>query len=120
MVFFLQTLSIWGPFPFRRDVTLCRAGAAEALELATRLRRTEPAGVVSKAFVDVERSCFGERESHLVDSVVLYHMFSGKYVVFRLSTLEFIALTLSRDQKERDGAFFEKRKPDLKATLEED
>ncbi|KAJ5833617.1 hypothetical protein N7474_001928 [Penicillium riverlandense] len=41
-------------------------------------------------------------ESHLVDSAVLYHMFSGK------------------DQKEGVGAFFEKRKPDFKATLEED
>ncbi|KAK0129192.1 hypothetical protein ONS95_001127 [Cadophora gregata] len=40
-------------------------------------------------------------ETHLLDSAVLYHMFDNP------------------DQKEGVGAFFEKRKPNFKATLEE-
>ncbi|PVH82758.1 ClpP/crotonase [Cadophora sp. DSE1049] len=40
-------------------------------------------------------------ETHLLDSAVLYHMFGNP------------------DQKEGVGAFFEKRKPNFKATLEE-
>jgi enoyl-CoA hydratase/carnithine racemase len=62
-------------------------------------------------------------EAHLVDSAVLYHMFSAKYVSAPRKPNTMNSLTNDehcRDQNEGVTAFFEKRKPDFKATLEED
>ncbi|KAH9221266.1 ClpP/crotonase-like domain-containing protein, partial [Leptodontidium sp. 2 PMI_412] len=72
-----------------------------ALELATDIaENTSPlAGYLNRELM--WRNPPSAEETHLVDSAVLYHMFSNP------------------DQKEGVGAFFEKRKPNFKATLEE-
>lgn len=56
--------------------------------------------------------------THLVDSAVLYHMFSARYVLPKQRRMP--RLTKIRDQEEGVQAFFQKRKPNFKATLEED
>ncbi|KAA8643945.1 hypothetical protein EYZ11_006358 [Aspergillus tanneri] len=75
---------------------------SRALELATEIAEnvSPMASYLSRSLM--WRNPGSAEETHLVDSAVLYHMFSG------------------RDQKEGVQAFFEKRKPDFKASLDED
>ncbi|PLB47451.1 ClpP/crotonase [Aspergillus steynii IBT 23096] len=75
---------------------------SRALELATEIAEnvSPMASYLSRQLM--WRGPATAEESHLVDSAVLYHMFSG------------------RDQQEGVQAFFEKRRPHFKATLEDD
>ncbi|KAJ5795783.1 uncharacterized protein N7518_004323 [Penicillium psychrosexuale] len=75
---------------------------ARALELATEVAEnvSPMASYLSRELM--WRSPGSAEETHLVDSAVLYHMFSG------------------RDSKEGIKAFFEKRKPVFNATLDVD
>ena len=93
-----------------------------ALALATDIAEnvSPMAGYLSRMLM--WRGPHSAEESHLVDSAVLYHMFSGRCVTTLYIILYFYwsMLMMCRDQVEGVKAFFEKRKPNFKATLEED
>lgn len=56
-------------------------------------------------------------EAHLLESNVICQMFGAQYVV-SLHTVDSM-LTVDRDQKEGVQAFFEKRKPNFRANLDD-
>lgn len=87
---------------FQETLPDAKAVLPRAIELATEIaeRTSGLSQVLNKELM--WRGPDSAEKSHLLDSSVLYHMFA------------------SRDQTEGVGSFFEKRKPNFKATLEED
>ncbi|KAJ5188897.1 Crotonase core [Penicillium cf. griseofulvum] len=87
---------------FQETYTDTNQVVALALELATEVAEnvSPMASYISRKLM--WRNPGSAEKTHLIDSEVLYHMFSG------------------RDSKEGIKSFFEKRKPNIKATLESD